>query len=1122
MRVDEDRAILARLLSTFAIAFASVCFLAAPSVYAQDSSDDPEIEAAIQRSIDEYGGVVQETITIEEEEERDVDEITVTGSRLKRDTYSSISPLQIITGQVSREVGLIDAADILQESTASSGQQIDLTFQGFVLDNGPGSSTISLRGLGEARTLVLVNGRRLAPAGVEGAPFAANLNQIPASLVQQYDILLDGASSVYGSDAIAGVANVILRKDFDGFEVEGFSRVPRYDGGVQNTLSVVWGHNFDRAFIGFGVEYQDTERVRVDDRPWTAGCAKHYEIDQNGNFRTEERFYNNVYGMQWDECRLGLLAARVIVPRAGSVYYTAGYTNGGWPNFSESSIFGVGVDGNGDGATDLSFRDYDLNGKASQQNADLFNGTETTQFMGFGEYTFDGEANITPYFEVMYSDFDFSSNSSEGQFFPFVTALNPYNICNPAAITGLGVDCGLAHDALFNNPSFVNQILGVFGCNVSAGGSCDQTRGALGAAAESRPVVSVTGDRNLTEVVAEQTRVVVGVGGDMPFLTAGSLDNWSFDIYASYSKSSATSARFGIRADRFDVANGRYSLTNTPCETNDPAATGPRTGLTYSELPADAFTGCVPVNMFAASLYPVGVVTGDFATAAERDFLFGERRFATDYEQTVISAYITGDIWELPAGGVAFGLGIEHRNDDIASIPDNVARDGLFWGFFSDGGATGNKDTDEIFAEIELPLLANVPAFQELTINVSTRYTDDEIYGSSNTESFKVGWRPTESLLVRATFGTSFRAPNLRELFLQAQTGFQSLFDPCFIPDAAIDDFTMVYDPALDTREAHVFANCLANGVDPRLAFNNGFNVFSTEVAAGGALDLNAETSESWSAGISWDQPFTNAFDLALSATYYEIEVNQTIIEPSAQFIINDCYNSLSGNSVFCSRIARDLSDPTFPRFDIIDRGFINREQEKARGVDVNLAFDDTWTVFERPIDIALDITANRQLERSTLFINEDTLEPDIDTFQGEWGFPAWNVRTGIRLDYDDWRLTWETRYLSHVAQDVRGVDAFDNAITGFSDTCDGPPNDVLCRDWADADNYFLHNVSLYYYGDRWTIGGGIRNALNEAPPVIDVTEPVSELNGAPTGYGYDLMGRTYFANVVFNFGGGE
>ena len=141
-----------RLLGGFIV---SVSLALSPQVFAQDDADDEDDEA-----------------------DSGVEEIVVTGSRLKRDTYSSISPLQVITGQVSREVGLIDAADILQESTASSGQQIDLTFSGFVLDNGPGATTVNLRGLGEARTLVLINGRRLAPAGVEGAPFAPDLNLV--------------------------------------------------------------------------------------------------------------------------------------------------------------------------------------------------------------------------------------------------------------------------------------------------------------------------------------------------------------------------------------------------------------------------------------------------------------------------------------------------------------------------------------------------------------------------------------------------------------------------------------------------------------------------------------------------------------------------------------------------------------------------------------------------------------------------------------------------------------------------------------------------------------------------------------------------------------------------------
>jgi len=766
MRVSEDRALFARVLSPFAIVFASLFLLAGPAALAQDDSDSDDVM---------------------EQDDEVVDEVVVTGSRLKRDTYSSISPLQVITGQISREVGLIDAGDILQESTASSGQQIDLSFQGFVLDNGPGSTTVSLRGLGEARTLVLINGRRLAPAGVEGAPFAANLDQVPASMVQQYDLLLDGASSVYGSDAIAGVANIILRKDFDGIELEAFSRVPQESNGVDHTLSAAWGKNWDRGFIGVGAEFTTSERVRLADRPWTAGCNKHYEIDDQGNFRQEEQFYNNVYGMEWDECRLGLLAGRVSVPFSGSIYYTPGVSNGGWNNFSESSIFGFGVDANNDGAADVNFRQYDLNGKASQQNSDLFPETESVNFLAYGEYTFDGEANITPYFEVMQSEFDFFSNSSEGQLFPNVPALNPFNLCNPAAAGG--VDCGLAYDDLMNNPNFVNQVLGAFGCDPSAGGSCDQTVGAIGAAG-SLPIVSVNGDRNFTDVEGSQTRAVVGMRADLPFMNFGSFENWSFDIYGSYTKSDATSARRGIRGDRLDLALGWFSTTNTPCE-ND----------TGEVLAADAAPGCVPVNMYAPSLYPVGtsdaLVTGDFASQAERDYLFDDRNFNTEYEQTIISAYATGEIFELPAGGVSFGMGIETRNDEINSIPDAVARDGLFFGFFSDGGATGDKDTDEIFAEIEIPILAGVTAFEELTVNASARYTDDEIYGSGNTESFKLGWRPVESLLIRATFGTSFRAPNLRENFLASQSGFGNIFDPCYIPGDAIDPISGGYDPTL-------------------------------------------------------------------------------------------------------------------------------------------------------------------------------------------------------------------------------------------------------------------------------------------------------------------------------------
>ena len=166
-----------------------------------------------------------------------VEEVVVTGSRLRSSTYSSISPLQIIDAEFQKEVGLIDASEILQNSTNAGGQQIDLTFNGFVLDNGPGSTTVSLRGLGASRTLVLMNGRRLAPSGVEGAPSAPNISLVPQLMISRYENLLDAASSIYGSDAIAGATNIITRKDFDGLEVQIFTDTPDRNGGDGTTIS---------------------------------------------------------------------------------------------------------------------------------------------------------------------------------------------------------------------------------------------------------------------------------------------------------------------------------------------------------------------------------------------------------------------------------------------------------------------------------------------------------------------------------------------------------------------------------------------------------------------------------------------------------------------------------------------------------------------------------------------------------------------------------------------------------------------------------------------------------------------------------------------------------------------
>ncbi len=1040
------------------------------------------------------------------ETDEDVEEVVVTGSRLSRDTYTSISPLQVISGQVSREIGLIDAGTILQESSAASGVQIDLTFQGFVLDNGPAASTVDLRGLGPDRTLFLINGRRLSPAGVEGAPSSPDVNLIPASLVQQYEVLLDGASSVYGSDAVAGVVNVILRKDFDGFEVEGYVSNPagEYSAGQQNTISAAWGHNGDRGFIGIGAEYREFEPVTLADREWTDRCERHYEITDDGEVRHVDQYYSQVLGMEPrdnSDCAVGGLTGYMTELsdslQLGSLFYRPGFNETSLSDYVDYNAWSTVVDMEDDGYADANFYDRNLNG--ATQFAQIIPDISTTSALAFGEYTFSGEANITPYFEVLYSQRKSFQNDGAAQLFPQVPGGNPYNPCNPNGLDG--VDCGLAYDEMLDDPEYAADFAAVQGLTPAEFrdfGIIDIYSGPLGPI-DVQPVVAVRGDRNTTDVTLDQMRLVGGVRGDIPFVDFGTVDNWSFDAYYSFTESDGRSSRLGVRSDRLDYALGWFSSTNTPCVNDD----------TNLVLPDDMTLNCVPVNMFASSL--MRPLIGDFETEAERRYLFDSRDFTTKYEQTIGSAYATGEVFPLPGGEALFGIGAEYRVDEIDSIPDDVAADGLFFGFFSDGGAVGEKNTKEAFAELELPVLAGVSGFEELTANISTRYTDDEFYGGAWTYSGKLAWRPVDSLMLRGTVGTSYRAPNLRENFLLGQTGFLNLTDPCVVPQAAYDPING-YIPENDNRPPEVLANCVANGIDPTTFTNGGNAIYSVEVEGGGSLDLAEEKSDSFSAGLTWEQPFFTAFDFVVSATYYEIDIRDEIIEPSAGFIISDCYYDLEGDSAFCDRITRSGSST----MTLVDQGFINRDEGKARGVDLNMRFDWPTQMFGTAVDLAAELAMNRALELSSKLEGQDGIEEE--EYVGEFGFPEWKGRLTLRADVGNWRYTWSTRYISSVAEDPLAVDPFDDVFTGFADTCLGEANgDVNCRNIGYAENYFVHDASVYYYGDAWTVGGGMRNVFDEEPPLVDGVE-VFSFNNVPFGAGYDIFGRTLFANVAYHW----
>ncbi len=790
---------------------------------------------AQQDETDEEAAQADETVM----EEEVMDEIVVTGSRIRRDEFSSAAPVQIIDGQVSRELGLIDTASLLQSATQATGTQIDSTFTAFVVDNGPGAAQINLRGLGVQRVLVLLNSRRVAPGGVGGAPTSPDISTIPNVMIDRIELLLDGASSIYGSDAVAGVANVIMRKDFEGFDFEGVFVETDHTGGGEQTIGLAWGKTADNWTFGVGAEVYEFQRIRLRDRPYTEQCSRLFYEDENGN--PLSTYLGLVPGTTDSPCALRTMN-RVFIPVGfGNVWYTPGMTNIGIPNFSETEVpvgftrFNpaaiVPIDTDGDGIPDTGLVDPDRNGVSEidlQTDAYNYNGSDRDRagdmrpglrrinLYAYGEHDLGNASNSQAYFEFLYANRKTEAFSPGASIFPDVPPNNPYNPCNQFQPNG--ANC-----------------LGFFGFNF---GNFEVT-----------PIVHIRGDRDNDDVEIEQFRWVAGLRGDLPgWRNNSGFGNWGYDFYFSHSSSQGTNFQTGILERELPLSL-ETSVMN------------PATG----EVTCGNGQPCVPVNMFADSIYQPG--GGDFATPEERDFVFGVRSFDTKIYQSIFSGVVQGDVATLPWNNTSIPLvlGVEYREDEINSVPNEVAREGLLIAFFRDGGAVGKRDITELFVETELQLLEGVTLAQDLSLNLALRWTEESTYGSDTTYSAKSVWTPFEGITFRGTYGTSFRAPNTHEQFLAGTSGFATIFDPCVVPISARDaslnpNEPATYNPDEDLREQTTLDNCRANGVDPTMLGLDGLNTtYSVErLRKGGQqvqLDIDPETSTSYTYGVVLEFP---------------------------------------------------------------------------------------------------------------------------------------------------------------------------------------------------------------------------------------------------------------------------
>ncbi|MDP5130704.1 MAG: TonB-dependent receptor, partial [Paraglaciecola sp.] len=971
---------------------------------------------------------------LEEEADEVVEKVVITGSRIKRAEFSNASPIQIISGDVSREMGLFDASEILQTTSQTTGQQIDNSFGGFVLDNGPGSATVGFRGLGADRTLVLINGRRVAPAGVGGAPVAADLNLIPAIMIQRIENLFDGASTVYGSDAIAGVSNIILKSDVDGFDFQANVSAPKGGGGEEATLSAMYGFTKDKLFVTVGAEYYDRKPMTFADNQFVSKCDSWYYEDTNGNIlttdksnlltTTPESTCNETRSINWGS-PFGPL---------GTLRATPGYTNVGIPGWSgdyapvsaigvRDNVIGVdrdgdGIndsaiyDGNGDGLIDFDTQDpfYAADGSDYQRSGYFVSPVKRKSVFLNGQYDF-GDANDTAlFFEGLYAGRSSNTFNPRAQFFPYVSADNPYNPCGSDEINGVNCNAILGRDRTFY---------------------------------EVRPIVGIRGDRSFSEVDVYQLRAVVGLRGNIGLLDSFGQGDWSYETNIAYSYS-----------------NGKTKLSGIGTETLAQSLDAVR-NEDGSISCVDESNGCVAVNLFAPNIYQAG---GGMLTAEEQDFLFVDRTMETIIKQTMWSGFVTGNLFSLPWNNqiVPLVVGAEFRKDEIVSNPNDVSADGLMWGFSGDQGADGSRNLREAFLETEFPLLRGVKFAEELTLTASGRWTDETFYDPETTYSLKGVYRPTDWFTLRGTKGTSYRAPNLRERFLNGTSGFSSVVDPCVVPTLAREDDGadgQVYVAAEDTRDQRVFTSCAASGIDAK-SFGLGTpdtrfsDIVSARVTTGGTENLFAEKSLSKTYGFVVEQPFTDKFDLTFSLTNYDISITNSIEEPDAPYIISSCYNNENapnGESSFCSLIVRDANN----RMTGVDSSFVNVGLITSVGVDYNLYYNQEFVVGSETLGVSFDLLGTKMKEQYFQILDEE----DDNAF--EPAFPKWRINGRLSLDYGDFRFNWVTRYIGDGEPDTE--DAYGNSSPCYEVVEAGTTAGPGCRPIAGTPSYVLHNASLVY-----------------------------------------------------------
>ncbi len=947
--------------------------------------------------------------------------VIVTGSRIVSSNLESAAPIQTVNAEDIQESGVVNLQDILAKNPVFGSPEINRSNSNFQTSS-VGVSTIDLRNLGTARTLVLVDGRRFV-SGIPGDA-AVDLNTIPVQFIERVDVLTGGQSSIYGSDAVAGVVNIIYKKNFEGIAFDAQYGETADSDGDETQLAVTFGTSSadGRGNLMGHISYTDQGSVFSRDRERSAidqASRGAFVTGDPDDFFIAQSPFNSSFAPQ-------------------GRFFTA--------------------NGPGAGIT------FDANGNVIPWST---NGSATLAATGFNRSAFRTIAvPLERYLFASRGEYEYTENHRaffEGTYASSqaTSVLEPFPLAADDIFPASGGQVpaeSLVDGVLLRNPLVPDVVF-----NSAADEDGDGLRDYF----FTRRLSDVGTRGNVAD--RDTFRVVGGLEGDLFD------NNWRYQAYYIYGQTKESQTSSG----QVNVLNFRSALQAIP-DIDDLDGDGNITEAICLDANARE-QGCVPINVFGFNSI----------TPEAFDYIKAPGLLGTFTEQKVAGAYVSGSLFELPAGDFGISVGAEYREEFARSEFDPLQQAGL-----NAGNAIprteGEFDVSEAYLEVQVPILADVPFAQRLSASAAVRFADYSTVGSTLSWNAGLEWAPISQLRFRATTALATRAPNINELFSPPSQNFPTgLNDPCLGVTA--------------TSTTAASAACRMDpGVAANIALNGAFTLNQPDLQGISGFDrgnpnLQEEEGESWTVGAVFQPegvPFLQNF--AFTLDYYRIDIKDAIVATPRQFILDQCY---TGDTSFCDFILRRpaaIGANSAGSLDEIDSAETNSGGEFAEGIDLTVSYAQ----LVGPGNLKARLAYTHVLDQFRIPLpgaDKDNIAGEVED-----GLTQPEDRAVLTLGYDIGKFSGvvTTTYLGKVSLD-------DQFLAGF---------DLEPGSYGVGSKTYVDLQVSYAPTDTWQIYVGADNVLDESPPPI-----ISGLPGNDTGTEtdtnlYDALGTFWYAGVRVKF----